>query len=267
MQVKKLFFFLFLKSLTAFILLSGFSVYAQSDWKEVVVALQEEAPAFQGDCGKDYVQILYDDLVDYEMACKGIQKAENFSEFYLDYKIEKPIRILFGDATVLYQSRLGVSRIPGVGVYDHKENIIVLQPWEIQKNQKHFGELPPKKSFFVSFVVHEVIHRIHYANFQDLLSSSNTDLKVKTWREARIPAELLSYIAQIETLSWKEREQVLSLDEAVVYLIEDDINPSTYEYEPNLFAIRVYKFWKENPDFIDRVFNVQWNVSIKELHP
>ncbi len=230
--------------------------------------LSIQAHAATGDCGRERTVVNYEDLVDYEIACAGIARAQELVAKTYGYKTDADIRIEFKQRVLLeFKNEHGelTSTTRVYGMYIGPENRVEMSAFSSDivqnKEREHFGirikelGLPSEqtdallKHMHLSIVIHELTHLFTQHNF-------------RVPKPGGAVHEYLSYIIQLKSLDPWIREEVLRRN-TEEFSHELQINSMIHYFAPHTFGVKSYRHYEKlgerRAQFVDDILSGEFN--------
>ena len=215
---------------------SPFSTLLNTTLLLLAVLLSTDIQALQHHCPDSRVSVHYEDRVDFELVCLGLEKVrDRVAEMGLAIDIETDV---FMDRKISYRNFANAPPMRVYGIYERGVDEIHLSQWngiQQQENPRTILGLPADKTLHLSVIHHELSHAFIHRNATTRLSNT--------------AQEFWAYVLQIDLLPDDYRKQVLSLHrEAFDSLYE--INSLQHAANPTAFGIKAYRWYKTNGDSV-----------------
>lgn len=201
---------------------------------------------YEGDCETSYISILYNDKKDYQLACQGIKKAEDFLTQNLDHSdVFQPLRIVFGAAEDFVDEKVTRILKSAFAIYIPSNSSIASRPWKVIKNQKYVA-VDFSEDLFSSIIAHELTHHFHQNQIRnsswDCSTTNKAISNIKRMKEiAKENIELFKLqipnkVTQGHLLSLQESLQQLKPD--YNFLLERDFRTNILTVKFTLLSLK-----------------------------
>lgn len=215
----------------------------------IIFLLPSISFAQTNNCNRANVEIQYNDSLDYEHACKAINKIiEKFQEF--NFESNAPINIHFQEKVAVSYTNEDTGEVIEhrvYALYDSTLNLIQISKFDSDyiRSRKAFDYLDVTRSMHESIIVHELAHRYLHLFYQNVLGSDNPD---------HATHEFFAYTIQIDLLNTYEKNAVLSLWPESVMDSDLSVNSIIHGAHPHKFGVMAYRYSQDN-DILERILS------------
>ncbi|MDH3739151.1 MAG: hypothetical protein OER92_08145, partial [Alphaproteobacteria bacterium] len=199
----------------------------------LAIALATPAAAAERRCAGTNATIYAESVYDTYLACAGAADAVAFMS-QQGFTVDTVMHIDILDAVYIHSDDTPALRVLGQYEVD-RERISVTSSEgqrEMAVDKPIFG-IPYEDDIFRSVVAHEVAHAIAEENFHVV-------------EPTRIAHEYIAYIVQLATMPTRLRQRVLDRHPVPAFATELDISPIVYGMNPDIFAVKAYRHFR-NP--------------------